>query len=58
MAPQLRVLSIFFVALLLALIALAEAGRDFYKILEVDRKASEAEIKKAYVQQGSTIVAC
>lgn len=48
MAPQLRVLSIFFVALLLALIALAEAGRDFYKILEVDRKASEAEIKKAF----------
>lgn len=33
---------------LLVLIVIVEAGRDFYKILDVDRKANTNEIKKAY----------
>lgn len=34
--------------LLLLFIAAVLAGKDYYKILDVDRQASDATIKKAY----------
>ncbi|XP_065845396.1 dnaJ homolog subfamily B member 9-like [Oscarella lobularis] len=39
---------LFFVGLLLALVAVSLAGKDYYKILGVSRDASEREVKKAF----------
>ncbi|KAG9122119.1 DnaJ- protein scj1 [Ceratobasidium sp. 392] len=44
MAPSLFV----FFTFLLALLAVVAAGTDYYKVLGVDRAASDATIKKAY----------
>ncbi len=43
----LRLSSILSCIFILLLAVLVDAGRDFYKILGIERKASEAEIKKA-----------
>ena len=39
---------IFFLSLFVDLFLLTLAGADYYKILDVSRKATSAEIKKAY----------